>query len=115
MKNVLAGQPQGSVSFSGKGPYLDGLKTARAIPQMTDLDVWHDCNTIGWQWIASGLGINISPVKGFNKFVVDPNSGLVKSTDLEFNNIAWGRDIFWTCTPPSGPPSGAPSGNSTSH
>lgn len=67
---------------------------------MNDLDVFHDCNKIGWQWLVDGLGMDVSPVKGFNKLTVDPRTGVVKANDLEFNSIGWGRDIGWTCTPP---------------
>lgn len=67
---------------------------------MTDLDMWHDCTKVGWQWLVNGLGYNVSPVKGFNKFVVDVSTGIIKTNDLEFNSIAWGEDLGGKWTPP---------------
>lgn len=98
--NVLAGYPEGGASFNGKQAFIDGVANAPAIPSMTDLDTFHNCNKILWEWRVDGLGRNVSPVKGINKIVVDPNTGVIKSVDLEFNSIAWGRDIGWTCTAP---------------
>ena len=75
---------------------------------MTDVDVFYQCNKIAWEWIANGIGMNVSPAKGFNKIVVDPQTGIIKSNDIEFNSIAWGRDMGWTCT---APPAGAGPGH----
>lgn len=72
---------------------------------MQDLDMWHDCTKIGWQWLANGIGLNVSPVKGFNKIIVDPNTGIIKSNDIEFNSIAWGEDQGGKWTPGPPPPS----------
>lgn len=71
---------------------------------MNDLDIWHDCTKIGWQWLVDGLALDVSPVKGFNKLVVDPNTGIIKSSDLEFNSIAWGEDLGGKWTPATGSP-----------
>lgn len=117
--NVLAGYPvsdvpqrgnnhgdslthsqQGGPSFNGKQAYITGVGYAPAIPSMTTLDVWHDCDTIGWQWVVNNLARNVSPVKGFNKFMIDPSTGLVQSSNLEFNSIAWGEDLGGTWTAP---------------
>ena len=67
---------------------------------MADQEVVSGCNKVIWQWTAYGVGMNVSPVKGYNKFTVDVQSGRILATDLEFNAIAWGRDIGWTCTAP---------------
>lgn len=116
--NVLAGEPvshvsitttiiacltqiqQGAVSFGSKQAFIDGVTGAPAIPVMNDLDIFHDCNKIAWQWLVDNLAMDVSPVKGFNKITVDPRTGVVKSNDIEFNSIAWGRDLGWTCSAP---------------
>lgn len=98
--NVLAGQPQGGVSFLGRDHFVQSVGGAPAVGSMQDLDVITGCNKIVWQWLANGIGMNVSPVKGFNKITVDVSTGRILATDLEFNAIAWGRDIGWTCTAP---------------
>lgn len=72
---------------------------------MTDLDIWHDCTKIGWQWVVDNLAMSKSPAKGFNKFTVDPATGFLKSNELEFNSIAWGIDLGGTWIGPGAPPS----------
>ncbi|KAK5097044.1 hypothetical protein LTS08_007064 [Lithohypha guttulata] len=98
--NVLAGHPQGSVTYDDKQTYLTGLRGAPPIPSMTDYDILAGCDSIYWFWLADGIGRDISPVKGFNRFRVNPKTGEIKTVEIEFNSIAWGRDIGWTCTPP---------------
>lgn len=90
---------QGGPSFNGKAAYIAGIEHAPAIPSMTDIDIWHDCTKIGWQWIVNGLGMHVSPVKGFNKFTINPSTGIVQSSYLEFNSVAWGEDLGGKFTP----------------
>ncbi len=91
---------QGASSFSNKQDFINSVAGAPAVSIMNDLNIFHDCNKIGWQWLVDGLALDVSPVKGFNKLTVDPKTGIVKSTDLEFNSVAWGRNLGWTCTAP---------------
>ncbi|KAK3311957.1 hypothetical protein B0H66DRAFT_538905 [Apodospora peruviana] len=102
--NILAGYPLGGPSFASKQLFIDGVAAAPAIPSMDTLEVFHDCTRISWRWNVKGLGLNKYPVKGFNSFTVDPCTGQIKLSYIEFSSIAWGSDIGWTCTPPSGPP-----------
>lgn len=88
------------MSFSGRDAFVQSVSGAPAIGSMQDLDIIPGCNKIVWQWYAKGVGMNVSPVKGFNKITVDVSTGRILATDLEFNSVAWGRDIGWTCTPP---------------
>ena len=67
---------------------------------MDTLSVFHDCNNILWRWNVKGLALNVYPVKGMNQFTVDPKTGQISQSNIEFNSIAWGTDIGFTCTPP---------------
>ncbi|KAK4212149.1 hypothetical protein QBC37DRAFT_197618 [Rhypophila decipiens] len=104
--NILAGYTLGGPSFTSKKNFIDGVAAAPAIPSMKTLEVFHSCDKISWRWNVEGLGRQTYPVKGINTFVVDPCTGQIKATYIEFSSIAWGVDIGWTCTPPpagSGP------------
>ena len=77
--------------------------TAQAIPQMTDLDVFHDCTKVSWRWSTSSLGLAKYPVNGINDFEVqNPMTGQLIANHLEFNSIAWGVDTGYKCQFPTG-------------
>lgn len=86
---------QGGFTFSGKRAFIDGIKFSPVL-NMTDLDIWPDCTKICWQWIVDYLGRDISLVKGFSKFIIDVQTGVLQENDLEFNSIAWGQDVGGT-------------------
>jgi hypothetical protein len=94
----------GGPSFSTKETFIQGVAGAPAIPSMETLDIFHDCTKISWRWNVKGLGLNVYPVKGINNMVVDPCTGQIQLSYLEFSSMAWGTDIGWTCTAPQGPP-----------
>lgn len=94
----------GSSSFNSKQEYISSLVYAPPVPSFTTLEIFHDCTKISWRWNIPQLGASIYPIKGINDFEVNPKTGQMKVNNLEFNSIAWGTDIGWTCTPPAGPP-----------
>ena len=90
-----------SISFPSKAAYLASLLNAPPTPPFQILQSFHDCTNIGFRWIINGLGKNIDQIKGINQLVANPLTGQLSFDYLEFNSIAWGRDVGWTCTPPS--------------
>ncbi|KPI39672.1 uncharacterized protein AB675_3500 [Cyphellophora attinorum] len=101
--NYLAGYPLGSQSFTGKEAYISDLSTAPPIPSFETLEILHTCNQIIWRWNIPHLALDKYPVKGIQVlYVNDPKSGQVNKAVLEFSSIAWGGDIGWVCTPPTG-------------
>jgi len=98
--NTLAGYPLGGSTFVGRTGFINGVVTAPAIPSMQTLAVFHDCTNILWRWLVTGLGSGEYEIKGMNHFIASPLTGQISTDYLEFNSIAWGRDIGWTCTPP---------------
>ena len=44
-----------NTTFPDRESFLNFLATAPAIPELTTLDVFHDCNRIAWYWSASGM------------------------------------------------------------
>ena len=90
-----------SISFPNKAAYIASLLNAPPTPPFQILQSFHDCTNIGFRWIINGLGKNIDQIKGINQLVANPLTGQLSFDYLEFNSIAWGRDVGWTCTPPS--------------
>ncbi|RMZ89028.1 hypothetical protein DV736_g3747, partial [Chaetothyriales sp. CBS 134916] len=101
--NILAGYPLGGPSFSGRTAFVQGVAGAPAIPGMSTLEVFHDCNRISWRWLAQGLGLSKYEVKGINDMYV-PNvfTGQISRDYLEFNSIAWGIDTGYSVQTPTG-------------
>lgn len=68
--------------------------SAHPIPSIIDRDILvaGDYKII-WRWTFNGIGISKYPATGFNLFTIDENLQIVES-HIEFNNIAWGVDIF---------------------
>lgn len=92
-------QPVDGPTFPTKALFIQDVSTAPALPSIEDLEIFHGgCNKISWRWFVKDFGQYTA--KGISTFTVDPCTGQIKLAFLEFNSIAWGRDIGWTCTPP---------------
>lgn len=99
--NLQSKSPQlNSISFPSKAAYIASLLNAPPTPPFQILQIFHDCTNIAFRWIINGLGKSIDEIKGINQLVASPLSGQLSYDYLEFNSIAWGRDVGWTCTPP---------------
>ena len=108
-----------NVTFPTKDSYLQGLAAQRAIPSMTTLDVFHDCNRIAWYWAVQGLGSGDEEVRGMSLLYTIPDGlvstavavGAVAGVDvgvggsvgfgnrkvnmimMEFNSVAWAGNL----------------------
>ncbi|KEF63120.1 uncharacterized protein A1O9_01096 [Exophiala aquamarina CBS 119918] len=99
--NMLAGHPVGSVTFSGKQNYINGVLYAPSITDIETIKVMPaGCNNVLWYWQMI-IGSKQIPVKGMNLFEID-DDGKIADMYVEFNNIAWGIDIGFTATNPGG-------------
>jgi hypothetical protein len=88
----------GTVTFPNKANYIFNLLAAPPVPSFQTFAIFHDCWNIAWRWQINGLGG--IPIKGINAMAANPLTGQLSVDYLEFNSIAWGRDVGWTCTPP---------------
>ncbi|KAK5045361.1 hypothetical protein LTR84_009224 [Exophiala bonariae] len=99
--NMLAGHPLGSVTFSGKQNYINGVLFAPSIDDIETIKVMPaGCSNVLWYWQMI-IGSRQAPVKGFNLFEIDED-GKIADMFVEFNNIGWGIDIGFTTTNPGG-------------
>jgi hypothetical protein len=104
-----------NTTFPSRSAYLASLSAAQAIPMMTTLDIFHDCNRIAWYWAVSSLGSGKDEVRGVSLLytipgapdaaavgVADGGNVVAGNMDfgnrkinmvmLEFNNVAWAGD-----------------------
>ena len=69
---------------------------APAIPNLTTLDIFHDCSRIAWYWAASELGAK--DAKGITLLYTTEDRKQVLMAMIEFNSLAWAQDVGWKIT-----------------
>ena len=63
------------ITSGSKDAYVQAMQGRNAVPMMTDLDVFHDCNNIVWYWAASGVGSGQNEVRGMTLLYTVPSAG----------------------------------------
>ena len=99
--DILAGMPLGSVTFASRSADEANHTVSQAIYERETLNLYVACNVITWRWKFT-LFPGALPVQGVNIFVTE--GGLLNTTYIEFNSLAWAIDVGYTVTPPPGPP-----------
>lgn len=72
---------------------------------MTTLDIFHDCNRIAFYW-AAAAGVTGTQqqqeVRGVDLLYLTNDATKVNMVMVEFNGLAWAKDVGWTLTRPDG-------------
>ncbi|KIW87055.1 uncharacterized protein Z519_12352 [Cladophialophora bantiana CBS 173.52] len=93
--NSLAGNSLGNATFDGKDGFIAAVLQNLPVPLLTTLDIFHDCSRIAFYWAASGVGSALEDVRGVDLLYVTEDLSQINMAMVEFNSLAWGKDVGW--------------------
>ncbi|OAP56296.1 hypothetical protein AYL99_09475 [Fonsecaea erecta] len=93
--NSLAGNSLGNATFSDKDSFIAAVLSNPPIPLLTTLDLFHDCSRIAFYWAASGVGSGVQDVRGVDLLYVTDDREHINMAMVEFNSLAWAKDVGW--------------------
>ncbi len=92
----------GNYTYPSKTAFLDTIVKAAAIPEVTTLDIVHDCGRIAWFWAGTGIGSGLQQVRGMYLLYLTPDRKQVSMALVELNSLAWAKDDGWRISRPDG-------------
>ncbi|ETN40901.1 uncharacterized protein HMPREF1541_05181 [Cyphellophora europaea CBS 101466] len=101
--NYLRGAPLGTPVYENATAYIEGTLSAPGIPEITQLALVHDCNSLIFFWEFNGIGGPMGAglrVRGISYQQVDDNNKVV-SHNVEFNSLAWAENTGFTIEYPT--------------
>lgn len=92
----------GNTTFASKESFVKAMASGPAIPGLTTLDVFHTCSRILWYWSASVIKGGVEEVRGVSVFYSTADKKQVNMAMVEFNSLAWAKQMGWKITRPDG-------------